>query len=124
MHDLFLAHVHEDAPAADALAAALCGRGLTAGPPLVIRPDWPLIASVDERLVGARFGVVLISTALLRMGWSRRDLDALALRRRVVPLLHGLGERDVARHSPRLAVAAVPEALADRLARRLGRPGG
>jgi hypothetical protein len=59
----------------------------------------------------------------LKLNSYRRDLDALAGRRRVVALLHGIDERALAVHSPRLAVAAIPGAMAERLVRLLRGPG-
>ena len=58
---------------------------------------------------------MVVSREFLAFSWPRKELDGLAARSRVVAILADVGEADVARHSPRLAVAAFPGELSDRL---------
>ena len=120
--DLFLVHAYEDADYASGLEDTLAGRGLVVGESISLWPGQRLLPQIDQGLHDARHAVVVVSKAFLGFSWSRKELDGLTTRLRVVALLHDLGKAEVARHSPRLAVAAFPGSLSERLVRLL-RPG-
>ena len=113
--DLFLAHAFQDADYASGLEDTLAGRGLVVGEPLALWPGQRLLPPLDARLHEARAAVVVVSRVFLAFAWPRKELDGLASRSKVIAILAGVGEADVARHSPRLAVAAFPGAMAERL---------
>jgi hypothetical protein len=62
---------------------------------------------------------VIVSRAFLKFAYPRKELDGLAGRSRVVTLLSDATEAEVGRHSPRLAVAASPGAMAGGLVKLL-----
>jgi hypothetical protein len=62
---------------------------------------------------------VIVSRAFPAPSWSRTELDGLATRNRAVAILSDVGEEDVAGHSPRLAVAALPGSMSERPVRLL-----
>src|SRR5215208_143985 len=115
--DLFVACAYQDLDHALALGADLSARGSVVGEPLVLWPGQRPLPMIDLRLRDARHALVIVSRQFLKSSYPRKDLDGLAIRRRVVALLSDVVEEDVARHSPRLAVAAHPGAMAGRLAR-------
>lgn len=119
--DLFLAYCYLDGPCANGLGDSLSGRGLVVGDPLPLWPGQRLLPRLDQRLIEARFALVVVSVDFLKLSYARKELDGLTNRRRVLTVLAGVGERDVAEHSPRLAVAALP--WSENLV-RLIRPGG
>jgi hypothetical protein len=106
--DLFLAYCHLDEGYASGLGDRLCGRGLVVGEPLPLWPGQRLLPLIDQRLAGARFALVVVSLGFLRLSYPRKELDGLTIRRKVLPVLAGVEEREVTGHSPRLAVAALP----------------
>src|SRR3954447_15385294 len=113
--DLFLVHTYLDQEYASGLEDTLSGRGLVVGEPLSLWPGQRLLPPIDQRLREARAAVVVVSPEFLASSWPRKERDGLATRSQVVAFLADVGEVDVARHSPRLAVAAFPGALSDRL---------
>src|SRR4051794_38001690 len=115
--DLFLAYACQDEDYASGLADALAERGLEIGEPLPLWQGQRLLPLLDRRLRDTRAAVVVVSREFLTFWWARKDLDGLAARRRVYPVLSDVVEADVADHSPKLAVAALPGSLSDRLVR-------
>jgi len=115
--DLFLIYCHHDEGFAGGLEDDLTGRGLVVGDPLPLRPGQRLLPPIDRRLYEARRAIVIVSRAFLAFSWPRKELDGLTIRRKVLAVLSDIVEEDVAGHSPRLAVAAFPGPLADRLVR-------
>ncbi len=55
----------------------------------------------------------------LKFSYSRKELDGLTTRGKVITILSDVGEAVVSKHSPRLAVAAFSGAFSDRLVRLL-----
>jgi hypothetical protein len=121
MLDAFLVHHFDDAVAARELSGTLAGRGFEVGHPLELWPQMRLLTRIDDGLIDHRFAVVIVSREFLQLGFQAKELDGLTRRRRVLCLLHGVGERDVASESPRLAVSAIPGGMAGRLVRLLGK---
>ena len=117
--DLFVTYAYQDADYASGLEDTLAGRGLLVGEPLALWPGQRLLPPIDGRLREARIAVVVVSREFLAFAWPRKELDGLTTRRQVVAVLSDVGEADVARHSPRLAVAAFPGSLSDRLVNML-----
>jgi hypothetical protein len=81
-----------------------------------------LLPLVDQGLVSARHAVVLVSPDFLNLGFQRKELDGLANRRRVIAILYGVSERDVAEHSMKLAATAFSGTMAETLVRLLRVP--
>jgi hypothetical protein len=106
--DVFLAYCYVDDPLAVDLTDSLSRQGLDVGDPLSLWPGQHWLPQIDQGLVHARFAVVLVSQDFLRLSLPQKELDGLANRRRVLSVLAGVGELEVSRHSPRLAVAALP----------------
>jgi hypothetical protein len=119
MRDVFLVFHYVDKSEALGLADTLAGRGLVPGGVLELWPAMRLLPPIDAALVEHRFALVLLTPDFLRLRFQARELDGLARRRRVVPLLYGVGEPEVARKSAELAVAALPGSPAERLVRLL-----
>src|SRR3954467_3222022 len=120
--DLFLAYAYHDEDYASGLEDSLAGRGLVVGEPLSLWPGQRLLPPIDQRLHESRAAIVIVSKAFLAFSWPRKELDGLTTRSNVIAILSDVGEVDVAEHSPRLAVAALPGSLSERLVRLL-RPG-
>jgi hypothetical protein len=106
--DAFLAYCYLDQEYASDLTDTLSGRGLDVGDPLSLWPGQRVLPQIDQRLIDARFAVVLVSQDFLRLSLPQKELDGLANRRRVLAILAGVREPEVSRHSPRLAVASLP----------------
>ncbi len=117
--DLFLVHAYQDADYASGLEDTLSGRGLVVGEPVSLWPGQRLLPPIDQRLHEARSAVVIVSKEFLKFSFSRKELDGLTTRNKVIPILSDAGEEVVSRHSPRLAVAAFSGSLSDRLVRLL-----
>ena len=63
---------------------------------------------IDEGIRSSRFGVVILSTAFLRKGWTNHELDGLVTRtvageQSLLPIWHDLTADDVRTFSPSLA---------------------
>ena len=119
--DLFLVHAYQDQEYAAGLEDTLSGRGLVVGEPISLWPGQRLLPPIDQRLHEARCAIVVVSKEFLGFSYSRKELDGLATRRKVIAILSDVGEADVSVHSPRLAVAAFSGTLSERLV-RLFRP--
>lgn len=117
--DLFVVYAYRDAEYAGGLEDTLAGRGLVVGDPLALWPGQRLLPPIDLRLHESRAAVVIVSREFLGYAWPRKDLDGLAGRKKVLAILTDVGESDVSRHSARLAIAAFPGSLSDRLVRLL-----
>jgi hypothetical protein len=117
--DVFLVYHYEDEQTAESLADDLAGSGLIVGDPIELWPQMRLLPRIDQGLVEARHALVVISWHFLKLHLPRKELDSLTNRRKVVCVLSGVEERDVAEQSPRLATAAFPGQMSDRLVRIL-----
>jgi hypothetical protein len=119
MRDVFLAHAQADKPFAERLTDLFETCALVVGPPIALRGGERLLQLFDEELFETRYGVVIISRDFLRLGWKATVLDGLANRRRVVGLLWGVDELELAVCSRRLAVVAIPGGMAEGLVRMM-----
>src|SRR5215207_5616143 len=117
--DLFLVHAYLDQEYVSGLEDTLSGRGLVVGEPLSLWPGQRLLPPIDHRLHESRSAIVIVSKEFLKFSYSRKELDGLTTRRKVIAILSDVGEADVSKHSPRLAVAAFSGSLSERLIRLL-----
>ncbi len=131
---MFICHANEDKDAVvEPMVAALEERGLRVWlDRMEILIGDSLAQKIDEGLIHSRFGMVVVSRAVLakETGWVRRELDTLAAREAqegqvvVLPVWHGVGYEDVFAYSPTLAgkLAAKmedgPDAVAEMVLRR------
>src|SRR5690348_16530268 len=113
--DLFLAYAYRDEAYASGLEDDPAGRGPVVAEPRALRPGQRILRLVARRLHESRAAIVIVAKAFLAFSWSRKELDGITTRDRVTAILSDVGEPDVARHSPRLAVAAFPGSLSERL---------
>lgn len=109
--DLFISHASEDKQAiVRPLAEALRRQGFT----VWLDEDEVGLGDsiqgvIDRGLASARFGVVVLSPSFFAKAWTRSELGALlaleveAERTMVLPVWHGIGQREVLRHAPLLA---------------------
>src|SRR3954454_23931584 len=104
--DLFLASAYPDEDNASGLEDMLSGRGLVVGEPLSLWPGQRLLPPIDQRLHESLAAIVIVSKEFLKFSYSRKELDGLAGRTKVISILSDVGEAVVSKHSPRLAVAA------------------
>ena len=116
---VFLVHAYQDADYASGMEDTLSGRGLVVGEPLSLWPGQRLLPLIDQRLHESRSSIVIVSREFLKFSFSRKELDGLTTRRKVIAILSDVGEEVVSRHSPQLAVAAFSGSLSDRLVRIL-----
>ena len=79
--------------------------------------------SIEGRLRESRHAIVVVSGEFLKFSWTRKELDGLATRSKVVAILSDIGETEVSGHSPTLAIAAFPGTLKERLVRLIRHQG-
>lgn len=133
--DVFISHASEDKDhVARPLAEALRQRDLKVWideQELTLGDS--LSRKIDDGLSRSRFGVVVLSHAFFRKNWPQRELEGLVSRETmlgykvILPVWHGVTEKDVQAKSPtlasRLAIDAADgvEAVADAIMRALRR---
>lgn len=105
--DVFLSHASEDKDDfARPLAGALKAKGLQVWfDEFTLRVGDSLRRSIDRGLVGARFGIVLISPKFLEKEWPQKELDALMGREShgvkvILPVWHHVDAAYVRKFSP------------------------
>jgi hypothetical protein len=109
--DIFVSYASEDRAAiARPLAEALRDHGHR-----VFFDEFELVAgahlsaTIDAGLARARWGVVILSPAFFAKRWPKQELESLTTRETrtgqdlILPVWHGVDERDVAHFSPALA---------------------
>lgn len=109
--DVFICHASEDkVVVASPLAAELRNRGARVWideTELMIGDS--LRRAIDSGLTKCRFGVVVLSPSFFKKEWPQWELDGLAQREMVggrvviLPVLHGMTNEELAKHSPLLA---------------------
>ena len=57
------------------------------GEPLSLWPGQRLLPPIDQRLREARAAIVVVSKELLKFSYSRKELDGLTTRRKVIAVL-------------------------------------
>jgi len=109
-NDLFLSHASEDKNIVEPLVAALENLGVSVwydNHDLQLGDD--LRREIDKALSQCRFGAFLLSESFFAKNWPQLELDGLLAlenadgRKRILPILHGLTQADLARRSPLLA---------------------
>ncbi len=108
--DVFICHASEDKDAlVRALAVALRSLGVSVWyDEFSLRPGDSISRSIDRGIAGSRYGLVVISTAFLSKRWPEHELRGLVSREIaedavIIPIWHGVQQRDVLRFSPSLA---------------------
>ena len=81
----------------------------------LIRQGQRLLPPIDQRLHESRAAIVLVSKEFLKFSYTRKELDGLTTRSKVIAVLADVDEAVVSKHSPRLAVAALSGSHSDRL---------
>ncbi len=119
MRDVFLVYEYHDEVEAAEIGRRLAARGLDVGPPVSLWTEMRVLPRVDLGLSSCRRCLVLVSAHFLKLNLPPRELDGLSSRRNVVSLLHGVAEEDVAEHSRRLAVSAIPGTMIEQLVKIL-----
>jgi hypothetical protein len=119
VRDLVIVSAVPDEPFVNGLTCTLSLHGLKLGAPVSLHAPMRLLPCVDSELAECRFALVVISFDFLALKYERKELDGLASRSRVVSLLRDASEREVALHSPKLAVSAIPGSMVAHLVRRL-----
>jgi hypothetical protein len=119
--DVFLAYTHADQPFAARLTEVFRARALEVGQPIELWGGERLLSLLDQGLYDSQYAIVIISRDFLHLDWQAKVLEGLAHRRRVIGLLWGVDESDVALHSRGLAVSAMPGSMAEDLVRMVRR---
>lgn len=108
--DVFISHASEDKDAfVRPLAVALRNLGVTTWyDEFSLRVGDSLSRSIDRGLARSRFGLVVLSQHFLRKPWPERELQGLVSReiadgRVILPIWHGISQRQVLQFSPPLA---------------------
>lgn len=108
LYDVFISHAYEDKNSfANELALALKQKGLRvwfSGFELKLGDS--IAGSINEALLQARFGIVIISPIYLRKKWAMAELKALLSQGdegRILPLLHRISVKRLQLHLPVLS---------------------
>lgn len=108
--DVFISHASEDKDAvARPLRDALTRLGITVWlDEAQMRIGHSLRRKIDDGIRSSRFGVVILSEAFFRKGWTNHELDGLVTRtvageQSLLPIWHDLGADQVRAFSPSLA---------------------
>lgn len=108
--DVFISHASEDKDAvARPLRDALTGAGITVWlDEAQMKIGHSLRRKIDDGIRSSRFGVVILSKAFFRKGWTNHELDGLVTRtvageQSLLPIWHDLTAEDVRGFSPTLA---------------------
>jgi hypothetical protein len=108
--DVFISHASEEKdPVARPLRAALARLGVTAWlDEAEMRIGHSLRRKIDDGIRSSRFGVVVLSEAFFRKGWTNHELDGLVTRtvageQSLLPIWHDLTAEQVRSFSPSLA---------------------
>lgn len=104
--DIFLSHTHSDKEVAAELYQELEARDLDVwfdGAELEL--GRPLTRQIDRGIAKSKIGVILVTKAFLEgRFWTETEMGALInSRKRVIPVLDGVGRTDLSQYSPILA---------------------
>jgi hypothetical protein len=109
IYDVFISYASEDRRSiAQPIARELIRRGLRVwydDNALLVGDD--LLKVIGRGLEGARYGVVILSQDFFLKNWPRYELNALlakeTIRKSILPILHRISAKEMARHAPALA---------------------
>jgi hypothetical protein len=108
--DVFISHASEDKDSvARPLRDALARLGITVWlDEAQMRIGHSLRRKIDDGIRSSRFGVVVLSEAFFRKGWTNHELDGLVTRtvageQSLLPIWHDLSAAQVRAFSPSLA---------------------
>jgi len=108
--DVFISHASEDKESvARPLRDALTGLGITVWlDEAQMRIGSSLRRKIDDGIRSSRFGIVVLSEAFFRKGWTNHELDGLVTRtvageQSLLPIWHDLSAEQVRAFSPSLA---------------------
>lgn len=110
LHDVFISHASEDkAEIVRPLATALLEKGLDVWfDEFELRIGHSLRQKIDSGLANSRLGVVVLSRAFLKKGWTNYELDGIINRavtgeQILLPIWHNITKQEVLEFSPSLA---------------------
>lgn len=108
--DVFISHASEDKDAiVRPLAHALQDVGLSVWyDEFELRIGDSLRRKIDKGLANSRFGIVVLSQAFFKKGWTNYELDGLVTRtitgeQILLPIWHNISKQEVIEYSPSLA---------------------
>ena len=109
-YDVFICHASEDKDSfVRVLAEKLSSKDLRVWyDEITLSLGDSLRRSIDHGLAKSRYGVVVLSTKFFEKEWPQKELDALVLKEAglnkvILPIWHGVNERQVRSFSPILA---------------------
>lgn len=132
-YDVFISHASEDKDEiVRELAGALRSRGLKVWyDEFELRIGDSLRRKIDHGLANSRVGLVILSEAFFKKGWTNYELDGIVSRsvngeQQLLPIWHKVSKADVMRFSPSLVdkvarstVDNTPDEIADEIAELL-----
>jgi len=109
-HDVFISHASEDKDGfVRPLANALIAVGLNVWfDEMTLRIGDSLRQKIDQGLANSRVGLVVLSQAFIRKGWTNYELDGIVTRtisgeQVLLPIWHNITKQEVMDFSPSLA---------------------
>ncbi|MEZ5870710.1 MAG: DUF1883 domain-containing protein [Nitratireductor sp.] len=109
-YDVFISHASDDKSSVVAsLATALVEQGLRVWyDEFTLRIGDSLRQKIDQGLANSRVGLVVISQAFIKKGWTNYELDGIVTRsvsgqQVLLPIWHGITKQEVMEFSPSLA---------------------
>ncbi len=110
MHDVFISHASEDKnDLVRPLASALIAHGLKVWyDEITLRIGDSLRQKIDRGLATSRVGLVVLSPAFIKKGWTNYELDGIVTRtvtgeQVLLPIWHNITKQEVVDFSPSLA---------------------
>lgn len=110
LHDVFISHASEDKDEiVRPLANALKAGGLDVWyDEFELKIGDSLRQKIDKGLASSRFGIVVLSKAFIKKGWTNYELDGIVSRfingeQIMLPIWHGITKQEVLDYSPSLA---------------------
>ena len=101
--DAFVSFASEDRPFAESLVSAIKGDAKVWFDQDQLVPGRSLRESIDRGLMRSRHGIVILSKHYFEKEWTVRELDALILRERLIPVLYGMTHEELREKSELLA---------------------
>lgn len=109
-YDVFISHASEDKDSVvRPLAQALVAQGLKVWyDEFELKIGDSLRRKIDRGLAMSRFGIVVLSQAFIRKGWTNYELDGIISKANtgeqvLLPIWHGITKQEVLDYSPSLA---------------------